>query len=159
MPDYNIYIHDLSSGGENANPTKAWVPGEANQTKAWQSKSAQAATGGENAGGWTPAIAAMKGVTQAAKAHPVISAAIVTFAIASKIVDSIEPFVTTETGDYRFNTAWNNIKSTLGIVINPFGTAYNGMREHQQIDLFSKKQEQSRMLIGESLTNDTKRRV
>ena len=160
MADYNIYIHDMSGGGESSSPTKAWMPGEGNQTtKAWQSKAAQVATNGENAGSWTPAIAAIKGVGSAAKSHPVIAAAIITFAIASKIVDTIEPFVTAETGDYRFNTAWNNIKSSLGIIINPFGTAYNGMREQQNIMLNNKKAEQSRLLIGESFTNDIKRRV
>lgn len=160
MADYNIYIHDISGGNSGFSiQTQAWQGNESGQTKAWMPSIQQTEEGGGKASFSAPSFSAMRGISQFAKAHPVVAAAVVVVTVATKVLNQIEPFVTKDTGDYRFSTAWGNMKSAVGMVMNPIGTAMNQWRTHIDNANYNKKQEQERLLIGEGYTNSSTRRV
>lgn len=152
MADYNIYIHDATTTSGSASQVSAWKPGGQNdsQTKAW-SKMPQAE---DSSGGLdiTSIPAATKGIGAALKSHPYIAAAIVAVSVATKIIDVATPFITRETGDYRFQTAWSYGKNAVGIIMNPLGYIENRWRRYQENTLFNQKQEQERILSGERIT-------
>ena len=159
MADYNIYIHDLSSGSSGQNPTQAWQPGEsATPTQAWNPKPSESGSG-LNVSTVGNALSKFKSMGAAGKFGAVVLAAYAVVKTCQKIVDTVEPFVTRETGDYRFNVAWNNSKACINAVTHPLQSAINYAKYQQEARLYNEKQEQSRLLIGESITNNPKRRI
>ena len=114
MADYNIYIHDLSKGAQADSQTKAWTSNESSQTKAWQSvMSASEKAESSQSLNVSPFMAIGRGVTNAIKSHPVVTAAVVVVSFALKVVDTATPFVTRETGDYRFSKLYSDIKAHI----------------------------------------------
>lgn len=146
--DYNIYIHDKTSG--QSKPTQARVSGGTNTTPK------ESASQSQSSDGKLSAASQLFKVGKAGKTAAIIYAV---YKITDKVVSTIEPFVTRETGDYRFNVAYNNYKSALGVVLNPVGSVTSYLSYQQEMRLFNQKQEQSRMLIGESSINSSSRKV
>ena len=146
--DYNIYIHDKTSG--QSKPTQARVGGGTKTTPK------ESASQSQSSDGKLSAASQLFKVGKAGKTAAIIYAV---YKITDKVVSTIEPFVTRETGDYRFNVAYNNYKSALGVVLNPVGSVTSYLSYQQEMRLFNQKQEQSRMLIGESSINSSSRKV
>lgn len=144
--DYNIYIHDKTSN--QSKPTQPRVSGSANVVP----KTAQ----GQKASGQVANYSQLFKVGKAGKAAAILYA---TYKISDSIISTIEPFVTRETGDYRFNVTYNNVKSALSAVLNPIGAVKGYLTYNQEIRLFNQKQEQQRLLIGEKITNSSNRKV
>ena len=146
--DYNIYIHDKTSG--QSKPTQARVGGGTNTTPK------ESASQSQSSDGKLSAASQLFKVGKAGKTAAIIYAV---YKISDKVVSTIEPFVTRETGDYRFSVTYNNYKSALGVVLNPIGSVTSYLSYQQEMRLFNQKQEQSRMLIGESSINSSSRKV
>ena len=89
--DYNIYIHDKTSG--QSKPTQARVGGGTNTTPK------ESASQSQSSDGKLSAASQLFKVGKAGKTAVIMYAA---YKIADKVVSTIEPFVTRETGDYRF---------------------------------------------------------
>lgn len=149
--DYNIYIHDKTSG--QTKPTQARKGGGTNTTPKQQTSSSSGsgdvATLKEMKAAWS---SFGKGVVAIAVIKKAID-------ITVKTVDLVEPFVTRETGDYRFNVWWNNAKAYVGMIMNPVGSALSWANNAQQIRLNNKRQEQHRLLVGDAELNTMDRKV
>lgn len=156
MPDYNIYIHSANNLGGNTNPTKAWTKQQVIQTDAWESEYS-----GYQPTSNLPIVDELKsmGTTALAKAIPVVAIAMAIYKIGTKIVDTVEPFITRESGDYRFNVGYSNFKVGVNMVFNPSGTALNAITYFQENRIFNRGQEQQRLLLGDSLINSNYRKV
>ena len=153
--DYNIYIHD-KTGGQNK-PTMPRQSGSAN-TMPKQIKE-ESSNGGE---GNAAEGMSKSSFIKAAAATPVGKVAIAIYAaykVAKKVVDTFEPFITRETGDYRFRTAYQNTNMLLSYFTNPVGALMNKFNYIQETRLYNEKQEQQRMLIGDAFINSTSRKV
>ena len=148
--DYNIYIHDKTS---QKKPTQARKGGGTNTTAKEQtsssSGSADVATLKEMKAAWS---SFGKGIVAVAVVKKAID-------IAVKTVDTVEPFVSRETGDYRFNVWWNNAKAAVNMVTNPISSILSWAANAQQIRLNNKRQEQNRLLVGDAELNTMDRKV
>jgi len=150
--DYNIYIHDKTSG--QSKPTQARVGGGTNTTP----KESASQSGNTQIAG---ALAKYGSAFLKYGGSGLIVNAVFKemYRITDKVVSTIEPFVTRETGDYRFNVTFNNVKAVLLAVNNPAGSLMNYATYQQEIRLFNQRQEQARMLLGEGSINSASRKV
>lgn len=152
--DYNIYIHDKTS---QTRPTQARKGGGTNTAPKSKDSSS-----GSYGGSFT--LQSLKD-SWGGELKAVGKTALVLYAIkkaadlAIKVVDTVEPFVTRETGDYRFNIAYGNIKQLLSNIRSPLRTALSAQSYYQINKLFAQKQEQERLLIGDSFLNSRTRKV
>ena len=154
--DYNIYIHDKTNG--QSKPTEPRQGGNTNTVPANAKKEAGDKAMAQNAANAGEAASA-------SKAGAVVLAIYVAAKVTKEIVDTITPFVTRETGDYRFAVGYNNTKQTLSNaikLINPITAVQFGMQVtayYQEAMLFNQKQEQQRLLVGDSYINSISRKV
>jgi len=153
--DYNIYIHDKTSS--QSKPTQARKGGGINTTAQKQTDGGAAASGGfslkalkSNFGGKMPVMGkvgiALYVVKKAAE-------------YTKKAVDLVEPFVTRYAGDYRFNVIYNNVSTILNNIAHPLTTVMSDLTIYQQNFIFNRKQEQERLLLGDSFINSNNRKV
>lgn len=143
--DYNIYIHDKTSGQNK--PTTPKTNGGSNTTPKGDGSEKEAAE---------------QGLTKAASGSKLGKIAIAVYAavkVSEKIVETVYPFVARETGDYRFSVAYSNVKQTISNFVNPIGYATNFIVFNQNMRLYNQKQEQQRLLIGDSFINNVSRKV
>ena len=153
--DYNIYIHDKTNGSQK--PTKPRKTGGTNTT-------AKKETSNGNSFGDT--LATLKNIKNGIKSMPAAGKVGIAIAIIKKAaekvvrtVDTIEPFVTRETGDYNFAVQWANAKSLWNTIKNPFGSFLKDLETSQKIRLANLKTRQERLLIGDAEVNSWERRV
>lgn len=153
--DYNIYIHDKTSS--QSKPTQARKGGGINTTAQKQTDGGAIASGGfslkalkSNFGGKMPVMGkvgiALYVVKKAAE-------------YTKKAIEVVEPFITRYTGDYRFNVLFNNGLTTLANILNPVTALMNDLTVYQQNFIFNRKQEQERLLLGDSFINSNNRKV
>ena len=153
--DYNIYIHDKTSG--QTKPTQARKGGGTNTTAQKQIKGGTTAAGGLS----------LKALKSGASSKLLVAGkvGIVLYAIKKaadltmRAVDTIEPFVTRATGDYRFNVSYGNFKIALNNITNPLGTFLSDINIQHQNYIFNKRQEEERLLLGDSFINSNNRKV
>lgn len=162
--DYNIYIHNVDSSGTTTNFTKAWTSGnEASQTKAWSSiASGQQGEQTNQFAKETSPVAAFRGVTAAAKAHPAVAAAVAVVMMAKMVVDGLEKvsqIQSTDTGDYRFATHMGNLQANLNILLHPVTTAIQFWNTGRQNKIYNRGQEQQRELLGDAFVNSYNRKI
>ena len=143
--DYNIYIHDRTS--EQRKPTQPRVSGSTNT-----SASKQASTSDSS----SKEVATGAGIAKFGKAAIVAYAA---FKVAEKVHDTILPFVTRETGDYRYSVAYNNVRQTISNIINPVGYLLRRETFRQEMRITNYRQEQERLLVGDAYVNSISRKV
>ena len=158
--DYNIYIHDKTGGSQK--PTKPRQQGESKPTspKVSESSSGQGGSGlgvfkkvkefikdDSAGGGYGTALAIY------------ITALKVAYKITTRVLDTVEPLVVRETGDYRWAVAYENIKTGIGMVTSPLRTGFNLLTNNRGLQLANKKQEQERLLLGDSVVNTVSRKV
>ena len=152
--DYNIYIHDKTSG--QSKPTQARQGGNSNTIPYNSRKEAADQATAQSA-------ANMGEAASASKAGAVAFAIYAAVKIAKTTVDIITPFVSKETGDYRFSVAYNNVKQTISnfksMITNPVGLTSSIASYYQDTMLYNQRQEQQRLLIGDSYINSVSRKV
>lgn len=158
MPDYNIYIHSATNLGGQENPTKAWSREKTQQTDAWTNDYSGYQESYNDNNGITDELK-NKGISALAKAVPAVAIAIAIYKTAVKVVSTIEPYITRESGDYRFQTGLNNYKAGSSMIFNPSSTVLNAMSYFQEVRIFNKGQEQQRLLLGDSFINSYSRKV
>lgn len=156
MPDYNIYIHSVNDLGGTSSPTKAWKKQQdITQTDAWTPEYSGYPVNTDD----LPTELKEMGTDALKKAFPVIAIAIAIYKIAMKAVETVEPFITRESGDYRFNTWLSNYKVGTSMIFNPASTALGAANYLQENRIFNKGQEQQRLLLGDSFINSNYRKV
>lgn len=144
--DYNIYIHDKTGGSKK--PTVPKTGGGTNTAAKSEDSEKESANG-------AAFVKAVKGSTIGKIAIAVYAA----YKVSDKVVSLITPFVTKETGDYRFAVAYENVKQGLSNFFNPIGASLNIMRYSQDMTLFNRAQEQRRLLVGDAYLNSVSRKV
>ena len=153
--DYNIYIHDKTSS--QSKPTQARKSGGTNTTAQKQTSGGTTASGGfslkalKNGFGNKMPVMGKVGIVL----YAIKKAADLT----EKAIDFVEPFVTRETGDYRFKVAYGNFKIVKNLIFNPIGAFVSDITVYQQNRLFNKRQEEERLLLGDSFINSNNRKV
>lgn len=153
--DYNIYIHDKTSS--QSKPTQPRKGGGTNTTAQKQTSGGTTASGGFS----LKALKSGLGNKMPVMGKVGIALYVVKKAadIAVKAITMVEPFVTRETGDYRFKVRFGNGLTIANNIFNPFGTLYNELTVQQQNRLFNKRQEEERLLLGDSFINSNNRKV
>lgn len=153
--DYNIYIHDKTNGSKK--PTKARKGGGVNTTAKQETSSGSSF--GEEVATLQNIKGGIKSIGTAGKLGIALMVVKKALEIVTRTVDTIEPFVTRETGDYRFNTWWNNSKTIWNAITNPVGAGLNYLTTRQTVRLANKRTEQERLLIGDAEVNAWERRL
>lgn len=149
--DYNIYIHDKTSGTQKPTEPK---PGGGDFTAA-KTQNNQSLLG---FGSMADANVG-KMLSSAATGLAVIAVVKKAIEITDKVVGVVEPFITRETGDYRFNVAYGNAKALFNTVTNPRQAVMNYLTYQQELRIYNRKREQEALLIGESYTNSSSRKI
>lgn len=153
--DYNIYIHDKTTSQK---PTQPRQSGGNNTTP--KTSSSDDSTTKIGAFQKIKNYFSNSGITSNDVALGVYIAALkITYKVTTKILDTIEPFITRETGDYRFNVAYSNIKNGIGLITNPVNAIVSVSNNIHAVDVNNRKKEQERLLIGDSIVNDSVRKV
>lgn len=157
--DYNIYIHDKTGG--QSKPTMPRQNGGANTTPKVTSSSGSQAEGGF--------LATTKGdlgsfveAVKSSKAGKIGIALYVAYKVAQKTVQVINVVAThleRQTGDYRFTMAMNNQMTVLNNLVHPVNWAKNLINNLETTRLYNRKQEQERLLLGDTYINSYSRRV
>lgn len=159
--DYNIYIHNVNGSAEDIAPTKAWTSNESVPTKAWTPSTSDAKEG-ESFKMSAPPTAAFGAIKQAIKKHPVIAAAVAIIMITKKVIDGVEKvseIQASDTGDYRFTTTMQNLQANMNILTHPISSAINMWNAGRMNKIYNRKQEQERMLLGDTFVNSQTRRM
>ena len=157
--DYNIYIHDKTNGG-SASHTKAWQSGSNSKTSTEeQSDKKMLSNLSKVAGVINNPDSIIGSVVGMAKTVPFVAAAYIVLTTAAKITEEQINYIARETGDYRASVWWSNTKSGLSAALHPFATAKSMLENRQEVSLYNKRQEQQRLLAGESFVNSSIRRV
>ena len=143
---YEIYLRNKT--GDGGKPTQPRQGGSSNTTPK--------SNDGEKK------EAAEEGLMQAAtksKAGKVMLAIYAAGKIAKETVGAAIPFITRETGDFRFATAWQNTWQTINNLLNPIGAAGRQINYYHENMIINQRQEQQRLLVGDSYINNMSRKV
>ena len=140
---YDIYLHDLTHNQKK--PTQPKKQGGTNTS----SKSNDSSGAKE--------MGLIKAATTTA--GKVALAVYAAEKISDKVVNLIEPFVTRETGDYRFSVAYHNVKQMLNNAVNPIGYFLRRASYYQEMRIANDRQEQERLLVGDAYINSISRKV
>ena len=156
MPNHNIYIYANQGSGNNGGNTQ-FTPFGARDKDGMSGDQIMSAYGKVSSfanGGFSSAING--GIGMLVRASPYIAAAVVAAKVTDKVVttgfDHLEEYV----GDYRFDMAWNNFKTSLTNSINPVGLMFKQAHRHFQFQKRNKEIQMQRTLIGNTLINDGK---
>lgn len=150
--DYNIYIHgDVSGTGESQ--TTPWKPSETTESGGFQSsKLAGKIIKGINVA-QNPDGLVSSSLEKGAKALPWVAVAFAVLKLTDNAISNGISFYTTETGDYRFSTQYNNFKSGLRSCLLPVSATINYVRQAQQIKIDNQRKSASRELLGDDIIN------
>lgn len=138
--DYHIYIHDKTNG----KTTKATTPRTTGGVNTTPSK----ASSKESVGSLDDTFLATVKTGTAT-----ILAVYAAIKITDKAISTITPFVSRETGDYRFSIGYQNVKTTINNLTHPISWSLNQLTVFQETRLDAQRKEQQRLLLGESLNN------
>ena len=157
MADYNIYIHSINGGGIE-NQTVPWgeksssgVSSEDSNVQSWFGKTAQALGFGMN-----PDSLISKGIDVAAKAVPAIAVAKIAIAVTNAMYQTAQAFtgiMATQTGDYDFNNRFEQFQNVRNAITHPFSTAISMWQANIQMHNDALRNEQNRLLLGDSAFN------
>jgi len=146
--DYNIYIHDNTSGSSSSN-TEPWKTGS-KQTEPWQEVTGDAKQVLETAS--NPDVLVAGAVGKFARAFPYVAGAVAVVAIADKIYSTHATWLATETGDNRGLLAQQELHTTIRNIMNPYSATINHLRALQSYRIQNQRQAMNKMLLGDSLT-------
>lgn len=142
--DYNIYIRDKTGG--SSKPTQPKSGGGENTAPKTDTSEQEAGEAGlETAAAKTTAGKVMLAIYVAGK-------------VAKGVVNTLIPFITRETGDYRQATAWNNQQAVIRNSLNPIGYMMGEVTFYQETRIYNQRQEQERLLVGDSFINNMSRK-
>lgn len=148
--DYNIYIHS-SSSSKSKDPTKAWKSSSGGESSFEDkfTREIQRTSGIMQ----NPDSIVQGAVNKVMKAVPYVAAAYAVLKLTDAVISTANTFITAETGDYRFDTNYNNFKAGLNACFRPFSTTINYFKIEQQIRLENNKKAANRELFGDSMIN------
>jgi hypothetical protein len=160
--DYNIYIYDKTSG--QSKPTQPRQGGSANTTP--KVSSASGGSGASAEGGFLATtkgdMNSFIGAVKSSKLGKIGIALYATYKVLQKcvqVVNVVATHIERQTGDYRFTMSMNNQLTVLRNLTNPVGWSKNLIESLETTTLYNRKQEQERLLIGDSYINSYNRRV
>jgi hypothetical protein len=146
--DYNIYIHDNTSGSSSSN-TEPWKTGS-KQTEPWQDGSGEMKQALNAISNPDSVVASAVGGIRSFL--PTIASAIAVVAVADKIITTQATWLATETGDNRQSLFMQEYHTTINNILRPYSSLVNNLRAIQNARLQNQRQEMSKMLLGDSLT-------
>ena len=76
-----------------------------------------------------------------------------------KVLNYVEPFYTTATGNYNFAVDLKNFQNTVNRITHPISSALSMAQTYHQNRIENLSKEQSRELLGDSIINDYTRGV
>lgn len=76
-----------------------------------------------------------------------------------KVLNYVEPFYTTATGNYNFAVDLKNFQNTVNRITHPISSALSMAQTYHQNRIENLSKEQSRELLGDSIINDFTRGV
>lgn len=150
--DYNIYIHDNTSGSSSSN-TEPWKSGS-KQTEPWQegtgelNKVLQTASNPDSL--VSSVISGLKAIDP--KVAVAVMTAVAVVSTADKIITTQAGWLATETGDNRQAILMQEYHTTINNIMRPYSSLVNNLRAIQNARLQNQRQEMSKMLLGDSLT-------
>ena len=155
--DYNIYIHDKTS---NQKPTQPRQGGGANTTpKSTGSTKKEdgfySSGDGEGIGGFIEMVKSSKG----GKIALAVYATYKTIQKVVGIIDTIASYNERQSGDYRFRETMGNYMAVIKNFTNPLSYTKGLIDMVETTHLYNRKQDQERLLLGDSFLNTTNRRV
>jgi len=157
--DYHIYIHGQNNGfGNNKRPSKTNTqpffkqvnsksqPNYQEQTSPWQVAKATRVVTGLSTG--------KVGILQtASKFIPAVAIAYAIVKVVDKAITTISDFNTRETGDYSFKMSYNNMKSSMGVALNPIKGILDYTKSSQEMRIENDKRQQAIQLLGDNSLN------
>lgn len=151
--DYNIYIHDNTSGSSSSN-TEPWKSGS-KQTEPWQEESAGSVTQALNTATNPDSLvsSAVSMFKKIPKVGTAVATAVAVVMVADKIYTTHATWLQAETGDRRGLLAEQEWKTTINNMLNPYSAVVNHLRALQSYRIQNQRQEQNRLLLGDSLDN------
>lgn len=162
MADYNIYVHAIGTGGSNAyNPTVPWSAREGGEGSSQTvSQSGDVSGGGAaraiiRAAGYAqnPDSAVGSAFSNALKSIPYVAAAFAVVKLGETIIDNAVEFKALESGDFRSQVSWQNLKTNLNVVFHPFSSSWNSFKVRRQWAREDARASQQRDLLGDSVIN------
>ena len=151
MPDYNIYIHSVSTG-TSSNPTRPWTTSTENPNVSWQPEQ-----DGEDSGMSFSQLSPMglisKGVSAVSKAVPWVAVAIAVAKGCEMIANTALDFKTLSTGDYQQSFIRSNLRNTTKAILPPFSTIYQEVRQKIVDDIDRDRSIKTLGLLGDSTIN------
>jgi len=155
MPDYNIYIH--SANGSSSSPTKPWHTGNTQTSSLNEDTNSSLSVANRVISVYNyaqnPDSLLQKGANTIEKAVPWIAAAKFVVSSVDNAITSVVDYNALETGDYRGNVNWSNLKNVFHYLTHPFGTLTNHIRITNRIRLENYRRSEHRMLLGDSDIN------
>lgn len=165
MPDYNIYIRAISGGVGNINPTVPWSMrdngGGAGGATTSASSDSLGGAGANAASGIIKATSFManpdsliaSAITAIGKAFPIAAAAYAVVKLGEAILDNAFDFAVLDSGDYRFQTQWQNFKTGTNIALHPISSSISAFKVEKQWQRENYKRQAQRDLLGDSVIN------
>lgn len=151
--DYNIYIHDNTSGSSSSN-TEPWKTGS-KQTEPWQegagelNKVLQTAS---NPDSLIPSFSPQM-IAKLGKLGVAVACAYAVVKVADKVASEYASWLQVETGDSRATLQLQEFHTTIRNISNPFSTAINYIKAEQSYRVQNLKQAQNKLLLGDSIDN------
>jgi hypothetical protein len=152
MPDYNIYIRSVSTGG-TSNPTQPWTSSTQNENVSWETREQDTEDGGMSFSQLTPMGLISKGISAASKSIPWVAAAIVVAKASETIVNTALDFKTITTGDYQQTFIRANMRNAIRSGLSPFSTAYQEIRQRVVDEIDRDRRIKTIGLLGDSTIN------
>ena len=157
MADYNIYIHDVSS---NSNGLSSKTTPFSNQSEEENPASAFSSkvTGAFNksqqfaSSGFSGEI--QQGIAILAKAVPWVAIVVAAIKITDKILTTSADLTASANGDYRFQMAYNNVKTIIGNVINPISMGKRMIERDIAFTNHNIETQQKNLLTGNIIINN-----
>ena len=153
MADYNIYIRNMNTGGQN-DPTRPWSNDnsspESNPTAAWVEATQQGVSLGAN-----PTQLASLGMGEVARMIPAIATAFVVKKLMDKVFNTAHTFhaetLQRQSGDFGASIRYNNLKQLYSNITNPFQTTLNIMVEEDSRRIENDRRNLQIALLGETM--------
>jgi len=165
MPDYNIYLHNLtgSGGGDGVGEKTAPKTDIGSKTKPVEfdansaiKKVSSFVQNPDSLIGSAKQIVFEAAMSSTGVVGTVLYAA---YKISTKVADMVVPFMARTTGDFRADVSYSNFKANVSAIFRPFGTTINAVKTNEMIRIENERLEQKRMLLGDSLINYQTRRM
>jgi len=160
MPDYNIYIHAIGTGGAtNDNPTVPWSQREGGE--AFSQTTSQSSGGSGGAGAFMRAAAyaqnpdsiVSNAIGKYGKAMAIVGAAYACVKLAQSLQDHIMGFADVENGTQLARTRMEDARQGFNNVLRPVHAIAQNTRTIKQWQRENYKLREERDLLGDSVIN------